>query len=84
VLASVFKKSLRKGDYSDETVYQIWRTYIVSKPKQWYCWLRLGLDAIFLFLLPLFYMYAAGTSRTATVFMILGFFSFLRIYIDAA
>jgi hypothetical protein len=69
---------------SDETVYKIWQTYTVSKPKEWYCWLRLGLDIILLFLYPLISMFVAGAYKNATTFLVLGFFSFMRIYFDAS
>jgi len=78
-------------DYNDNIVenedtvpeFQAWAAYTVAKPKEWYCWLRLILVVVVLFLLPLSTKYAAGLPRFATLFLVVGLISGARFFLDA-
>lgn len=70
-------------DDEDLALYQMLASYTVSKPKEWYCWFRLLLDFVFLFLWPMAHMYAEGLFKIATLVLVLGAFSGARIYFDS-
>lgn len=68
---------------SEDALYQIWESLTVSRPKPWYCWTRALLDIVFLFAFPLVTLYNGGNVFLGTLFLIVGFFSAIRIYFDA-
>ena len=72
------------GDEQDASMYQVWETVTISKPREWYCWTRATLDVIFLFAWPLITLYNSNNAALGTLFLILGLFSGLRIYFNAS
>lgn len=76
--------SVEKGDDDDEAaLYQVSETVTITKPRPWYCWSRLLLDFIFLFLWPTASLFQSSNPALGGLFLILSFFSSLRIYFDA-
>lgn len=65
-------------------LFQIWRSFRVRQPKRIFCILVFGMEFVFFFLWPLTTLYYIGNYKTATLFFILGFISFIRSYFDPA
>lgn len=81
--------NLRDEDEEDEDgksmgLFQVWRRFRVRQPKRISCFFIFGMELTFLFLWPLFTLYFIGNHKTATVFLILGFVTFVRSYFDPA
>ncbi|CAB9522076.1 Lipase (class 3) [Seminavis robusta] len=74
----------QEDDENEPAFYQEWAAFTVAKPKEWYCWMRLGVEVIMFFIFPTISMYAAGNlTKSATVFWGTGIFSIFRLYLDA-
>jgi len=70
------KKSLQPG--ADVTMFRVWETVRITKPKTWVCVTLVVLEITFFFLWPLITLYVNDNPRVGVIFLIVGFFSFLR------
>jgi len=66
-----------------EEVFQSWKTYIISKPKEWYCWFRLIMATVFFFLWPVISLFVHGLPKYGVLFLFLSLFSAFRLNLDA-
>jgi hypothetical protein len=71
------------SDDDEQVLYHAWQTFTVSKPKIWYCWFRVAVDVVLIFLFPMITMYASSLPKFGTLYLVLGLFSSLRLYFDA-
>lgn len=67
-----------------DVLYQVWETVAVTQPKDWYCWMRTGLDFVFLYLWPLVGLATTEQYPILVLFFFLGIFSALRVYCNAS
>jgi len=71
--------------FSEETtLYRLWETSRVMKPKVWVCYTGMLLEFVFLFLFPVVTLFHTKNNKIGIVFCIVSFFSFLRYYFDAS
>jgi len=68
---------------NDEEVFQTWKTYTISKPKEWYCWFRLIVATVFFFLWPVISLFVHGLPKYGVLFLFLSLFSAFRLNLDA-
>jgi len=67
----------------EEEVFQTWKTYTISKPKEWYCWFRLIVATVFFFLWPVISLFVHGLPKYGVLFLFLSLFSAFRLNLDA-
>jgi len=72
-----------ESDSDEANSMREWSLYTVSKPKEWYCWIRLALDFAILFLFPMIYKYASSFPKSATFFLFCSVISGSRVNLDA-
>ena len=72
-----------RGGEGEAPNLQAWASYIITKPKIWYCWFRFIAATVILFLWPLITKYASGMPKSGTFFLIAGLISWCRINLDA-
>lgn len=72
-----------ESNVDDTALYHVWQSTTVTKPREWYCWFRLLLDMVFLFLWPMAALYANDLPRNGSLFLVVGLISGLRIHFDA-
>ena len=70
-------------DDNEEPVFQSWASFTVTKPKEWYCWLRLGLAFVFFFLWPMIALFANNLPKAGVIFLVTSIFSTVRLNLDA-
>ena len=73
-----------RGETEDATMFRLWETSRVTRPKNWLCYTGLVLEFGFLFVWPIATLFRIGSWPIALVFVVLSFFSFLRKYFDAS
>lgn len=76
--------STREKQAEKTTMFRLWETAMLTKPKVWVCYTGLFLEFFFLFLWPLSTLFLVGNNPVGGVFLIVSIFSFLRKYFDAA
>lgn len=69
---------------NDAPYLQSWTYYIISVPKDWYCWFRFVVGTTVLFLWPMIYQYAALQPKSGTITLIIGIISTLRYNLKAS
>ena len=69
---------------SGTTLFQVWETVRISQPKEWYCYARVIVEVVFLFLWPLIALLVLGNYPIALIFFVFGCISFLWQYFDAS
>jgi len=65
------------------TIYQVWKTVRVTEPTEYYCYFRVAVEIIFLFLWPFVSMCVANNTPVAIIFVFLASFTFLWRYFDS-
>jgi hypothetical protein len=81
-----------KEDNADEednereakTMMNVWERVVISEPKPWLCYAFVVFEVVFFFIVPFISMLTHKNYPVAAVFFVLGFFSFLYRFFDAA
>lgn len=79
----LYRRVPKQKQSDDQMLYQLVRTYTVAEPKNWYCLLRQFLDVAAFFLWPTISLYATGLPKNATIMLVFGIFTGLRINFNA-
>jgi len=64
-------------------IFQVWETLRITEPKPWYCFARIIIEVVFLFLWPFIHMLVKKNYPVALVFFLLSSFTFLWHYFDS-
>ncbi|KAL7544821.1 hypothetical protein ACHAWF_008188 [Thalassiosira exigua] len=67
----------------DDPVAQTWASYTVARPKESYCWFRLGLAFVLFFLWPVITLFASNLPKSGVLFLFTSIFSAARLNLDA-
>lgn len=66
------------------TMFRVWETTRISKPRIWVCYTGLFFEFAFLFFFPFVVLFKTGNYPIGCIFVVISVFSFLRKYFDAA
>lgn len=82
---------LKEDNYDEEdneqeakTMMNVWEKVVISEPKPWLCYTFVVFEVVFFFIWPFITMLTNKNYPVAAVFFVLGFFSFLYRFFDAA
>lgn len=82
-LARAMPQEASSNEPDAPAFYQAWAAFTVAKPKEWYCWMRMGISFVLFFAWPTVSLYASGLYKAATLFLATSLFSGVRLYLDA-
>jgi len=74
----------RDDRHGDGNVFHVWETVRITRPKAWYCYTRVAIEIVFLFLWPFIAMLGKKNYPVAFIFFMLSSFTFLWRYFDAS
>lgn len=87
LLMSAIRETDKEEEHDDAqggtSIFQVWETVTITNPRPWYCWTRLAFEVVFLFIGPVITLFVTENPQLAVFMIILGAFSFFRIYFDA-
>jgi len=66
----------------DANILQVWETHCISRPRPTLCYAIFVVESTLFFLWPLGDLYKHNSVSIATLFLIVGFLSFFRIYFN--
>ncbi|KAL9190402.1 hypothetical protein ACHAXT_007613 [Thalassiosira profunda] len=72
------------GDDEEDEVLRTRATFVVAKPKEWYCWSRLGLAFVLFFLWPAVTFFTQNLPKSGVIFLFTSIFSGIRLNLGAA
>ncbi|KAL9179381.1 hypothetical protein ACHAXT_008671 [Thalassiosira profunda] len=70
-------------DDAEANIFQVWEAFRITEPKLWYCYARILIEVVFLFLWPFINLLVTHNYPVAAIFFVLGGFTFLWRYFDA-
>lgn len=70
-------------DPEERNLFQVWDSFRITEPEPWYCYARIAMEIVFLFLWPFINMLLNRNYPVALVFFMLGSFTFLWRYFDS-
>ena len=67
----------------EEPSFRSWTAYVITKPKAWYCHLRLGVTFVLFFLWPGISLFTSNLPKAGVIFLFTSIFSLFRLNLDA-
>ncbi len=79
---SVMTQEENRGSVNEnrksDALYQVEESFRITEPKVGVCWVVLGLEVLFFFIIPLIALFRSSNNRVGIVFIIMGIIYLLR------